>query len=323
MTKKQLSKSETRIIGKLTVLLFIFAATSIQAQIPRFLDPSLFSGSYGVNAVTVADLNADGIADVASCNSYDPGYINIFLGNGDGTLGQALIYKSGTAPSDIAAADFNGDGKLDLVEADYGATFDGFLGDETAGKAGGNVVSILLGNGDGTFQNRRTYPANIHPNSVAVADFDHDGKLDLAVANDTTKKGSLSVLFGNGDGTFAAPIVYVTAIQARAVVAGDFNGDGTIDLAVAAELGNAVSILLGNGDGTFQTHQDLAAEGANLVSAADFNGDSKLDLVVTGYYESTFNVFLGNGDGTFQSPIQQTTTARGAFAQAVGDLDGD
>ena len=193
--------------------------------------------------------------------------------------------------------------------------------------AGANVVSVLLGNGDGTFQKQRQFPAGVFPNSVAVGDFNRDGNPDLAVANDSARFGSVSVLLGNGDGTFAAPVAYATAVQTAAVVAQDFNHDGKLDLAATAVQGNVVSVLLGNGNGTFQTHQDFAAgEQPYYLACADFNGDSKLDLVVATSLRlqssPAYNVLLGNGDGSFQPPIEGTTP-RASFKLSVGDLDRD
>jgi hypothetical protein len=324
MSNKQLT-SKGGITGKLVVLLFFLAGTSIQAQIPRFFSPAFFPTTTFIRAEEVADFNDDGIPDVATCWGGDPGTANVLLGNPDGTFGPPQKYDIGAVPVAIAVADFNGDGHLDIVVADYGQT--GLSGDYfDIPLVGGNVVSVLLGNGDGTFQKDKKFPAGVFPNSVAVGDFNGDGHPDIAVANQSSRFGSVSVLLGNGDGTFAAPVAYTTAVQASAVVAQDFNGDGKLDLAATSYKGNVVSVLLGNGDGTFQTHQDFAAgENPNLLAVADFNGDSKLDLVVTGLlYESTstYNVLLGNGDSTFQSAIEGTTL-RDPYGLAVGDLDGD
>jgi hypothetical protein len=224
---------------------------------------------------------------------------------------------------DIATGDFNGDGKLDLVIADNGNFFANPL-------AGGSKVSVLLGNGDGTFQNSREFPAGPYPRSVAIGDFDGDGNPDLAVTNDGDNLARVSILLGNGDGTFAAPVAYTTARDTQVVVTRDFNGDGELDLAVTAYRANVVSVLLGNGDGTFQEHQDFAAgDSPGAMVVADFNGDSKLDLAVGNFdpavgsvKEGTINVLLGNGDGTFQTPIE-TILARTIYDLEAGDLDGD
>jgi hypothetical protein len=142
-------------------------------------------------------------------------------------------------------------------------------------------VSVLLGNGDGTFQAARNFAAGIRPYSVAVGDFNGDGTPDLAVANDTFS-GTVSVLLGNGDGTFQAARNFAAGSYPYSVAVGDFTGDGTLDLAVANDtFSGTVSVLLGNGDGTFQAARNYAA-GARPKSVAvgDFNGDGTLDLAV-------------------------------------------
>jgi hypothetical protein len=158
--------------------------------------------------------------------------------------------SAGAAPSAVAVADFNGDGKLDLAVTNFND----------------NTVSVLLGNGDSTFQVPKTYAAGVNPFSVAVGDFNGDAKLDLAVAN--VGENTVFVYLGNGDGTFQAGVKYVAGNAARTVVLGDFNADGKLDMAVANQTcgtpgcgPGVVSVLLGNGDGTFQPHSDYAAAG--------------------------------------------------------------
>jgi hypothetical protein len=179
------------------------------------------------------------------------------------------------------AADFNGDGKLDIVSAGVG----------------GNQIAVLLGNGNGTFQAQQVFPTGTQPISVVQGDFNGDGKLDLAVANESS--ASVSVLLGNGDGTFQEHVDYAVGTTPDGVVTGDFNGDGKLDLAVANFGSSTVSILLGNGDGTFRSHVDYAA-GSKPISVAtgDFNGDGNLDLALAG--GTVVSILLGNGDGTFK-----------------------
>src|SRR5262249_42454842 len=145
------------------------------------------------------------------------------------------------------------------------------------------------------------------PASMAVGDFDGDGHLDLAVAN--SGEDSVSVLLGNGDGTFQPQLAYALPMSPQWVAAGDFNGDGLLDLAIS---GNRVSVLLGEGDGTFQPPVTMAAGllSSSLV-AGDFNGDGRLDLAAawddgTGQGNDGVAVLPGNGNGTFGAPVIST-----------------
>jgi VCBS repeat protein/centrosomal CEP192-like protein/pre-peptidase/ASPM-SPD-2-Hydin domain-containing protein len=200
------------------------------------------------------------------------------------------------------AADFNGDGKLDIASAGVG----------------GNAVAILLGNGDGTFQTQQTYATGTQPISVVQGDFNGDGKLDLAVANEGG--GNVSVLLGNGDGTFQTQVEYSVGSIPDALVAGDFNGDGKLDLVVANYGSSTVSLLLGNGDGSFRTHIDYAAGSQPIsVAAGDFNGDGILDLAVAG--GSVVSILIGNGDGTFKPAV--TYTGSSPVWVITGDFNGD
>ena len=144
----------------------------------------------------------------------------MLLGNGDGTFQPQVTYAVGNGPDAIVAGDFTGDGRTDLAVAN----------------AGDNDVSVLLGNGDGTFQPQVTYAVGNGPDAIVAGDFNGDGRTDLAVANysDPGVHGNdVSVLLGNGDGTFQAQVTYAVGTGPTAIVAGDFNGDGRTDLAVA------------------------------------------------------------------------------------------
>jgi len=217
-------------------------------------------------------------------------------------------YPTGTKPNGLTAADFNGDGKLDLAIAN----------------SADNTVTILQGNGDGTFtaQPALATGAGSNPQLPTAGDFNGDGKLDLAVAN--FANNTVSVFLGNGDGTFQAPVTYPVGAGASSLVTGDFNRDGELDVAIGNQNDHTVSILLGNGDGTFQAHVDYPAGAPDVAGVAlgDVNRDGKLDLVVANPSANTVSVLLGNGDGTFQAPVAYAT-GNHPVSLAVADLNGD
>jgi hypothetical protein len=203
----------------------------------------------------------------------------------------------------LAVADFNGDGKLDLATVANQSY----------------SVAILLGNGDGTFQERQLRLGDYFAYSVSVGDFNGDGKADLAIQDEECDgeycSASTDIYLGNGNGTFRAS--QSTYAGYDPAVAGDFNGDGKQDLAGGGA--GEVWITLGNGDGTFQPYTGYPANIASLATG-DFNGDGKLDLVGSG--PDTAAILLGNGDGTFQTQIQFIVGACPS-AVVVADFNGD
>jgi hypothetical protein len=259
--------------------------------------PPITPGTGFGAALATGDFNSDGNPDVALASG-------VQLGNGDGTFQPIQRYNivgGGFAPVSVATGDFNSDGKLDVVTANSVT----------------NSVTVLLGNGDGTFQPAHTISVLRTPNAVAVGDFNGDGKLDLAT--------TVGVLLGNGDGTFQPVKLFDTlggTFSLFNVTVGDFNGDGRADL-VGSSGSNTVSVLLGNGDGTFQApHSFTVGSIPEPVAVADFNGDGKLDLATANFGSNTVSVLLGNGDGTFQTSKNYAVGAS-PTSVAVGDFDGD
>jgi hypothetical protein len=237
-----------------------------------------------------------------------------------------VSYVAGSAPESVVIGNFNGDGKADIVVADG-------CGDRFCSTTG--VVSVLMGRGDGTFGNRRQFvagPPDSTADYVAAADFNGDGALDLAVVNTKINAfGKVSILLGNGDGSFQPPVSYATGPVPVAVATGDFNGDGSPDVAVANTSTDDVSVLLGNGDGAFQPAVSYPAETSPQgIAVADFNHDHKLDLAIANECGNdpqcragTVSVLLGNGDGTFQADSGFLTLAIFPLAVATEDFNGD
>jgi hypothetical protein len=300
-----------------------------------FGPPQTFdAGFYGTSSVAVADVNGDGRPDIVTGGAFG---ISVLPGNGDGTFGPPQTLESNApsqnshnpgrfSPHSVAVADVNGDGKPDIVVAGSPSTF----------VAGGNyenfTLSVLLGNGEGTFQKPQTLPVDTALYSVVVADVNGDGRPDIVTGGD----GGINVLLGNGDGTFQNPRTYsVTGAYHLWMAVADVNGDGRPDIVTAnANLGgntvvNTVSVLLGNGDGTFQPPQPPQAfavgSNPNSVAVADVNGDGRPDIVTANNLfntAGTVSVLLGNGDGTF---APQQTFAVGWFPSSVvvADVNGD
>src|SRR5271157_3092581 len=218
---------------------------------------------------------------------------------------QPITLPTGIEPGAIVAGDFTGDGHTDLAIANLGS----------------NDVSVLLGNGDGTFQKPVQYATGTEPSALVTGDFNRDGRTDLAVTNQGSD--DVSVLLGNGDGTFQDQKTYPVGSAPVSVVAGDFNDDGCTDLAIANAGSNDVSVLLGNGNGTFQDQLTyrVGTEPYGLV-AGDFNGDGRTDLAVANYVDNDVSVLLGKGDGTFQTQVRYAAGST-PISIVAGDFNDD
>jgi hypothetical protein len=268
--------------------------------------------------LAAGDFNADGRPDLAVSNA-GSSTISVLLGNGDGTFQQPLTFAAGQVPVFLAVGDFNRDTRQDLVVANYGSSH--YYADTVA-----STVSVLLGNGDGTFQAPRDFAAGSGPHGIAVGDFNRDGAQDLAVANlgpHPQRATTVAVLLGQGDGTFGAPQTFEAGHALTGVAIGDFNRDGLQDLTLSSGDDATVSVLLGNGNGTFQPLRSFAAGNSpKSVAVGDLNADQMPDLIVTDHFSDTVSVLLGNGDGTFLARHWVETGRNPAWVSA-GDLNGD
>jgi uncharacterized protein (TIGR03437 family) len=279
-----------------------------------FREPPGPASSPPPSPLAIGDFNGDGIADLVTGT-------DLALGNGDGTfqppgridLGpNTLIYGLS-----VAAADLNGDGKTDFLVVGY---FENYVNPG---------LIVVLGNGDGTFQPPMFFGMFYRPVLLTLGDFNADGKIDVAVgdAGRGPDSSSISVLLGNGDGSFQPATMVDSGNIPQALVVGDFNGDGIVDLAIAVAGTSRVFILPGNGDGTFQSAANYDAAGpAMALVAEDFNGDGNTDLAAA-LDDGTVRVFLSGRDGTLQGPVSYQAGAAYPYfkpiGMAVGDFDGD
>lgn len=286
---------------------------------------SLFAG-YESNGIAIAPMNGDALPDlmVTSGVSND---VAVLLADptGDGTLLAKRDIDVGRGPQGVTYGDWNEDGIVDLATGD----------------ARSNQVTILLGGGadstwDGTFLSDSAFAVGNYPMSIASGDFNGDGITDLVTSN--RYSGDISVLIGNGtagagDGTFSTAVSYAAGNQNRHVVPADLNGDGALDLLVAASVSHDVTIFFGNesggtGDGTFQLFGTVSpGNGPQYIALEDYDGDGILDMAVANSGSDNLAILTGGGSGgvwdsTFQSPVLYPV---GIFPTCVvaADLDGD
>jgi uncharacterized protein (TIGR03437 family) len=284
----------------------------------------------GPTTFFVEDFDGDGYPDLVFGAGHPDGLtpvhddstIAVLFGNGDGTFASGTTavvatdasYQQTPTPTNLVAADFNGDGKPDIATSNTSA----------------KSVSVTLGLGGGAFKSPATISlGSVSPTSIAAGAFSSDGKPDIVVTDGVS---NVYLLYHNGDGTFQQPIKYPTGgTNPTFVVTGDFNGDKKLDVAVANAGSNNISILPGFGDGSFNSPITIAV-GPNPVAmvAGDFNGDGKLDLAVAnagsfsaaGTNLGSVSVLLGKGDGTFQAAVTYPAYQYPTFLTAA-DVNGD
>ncbi len=277
-----------------------------------------------VSSVVAGDFNGDGKLDLAYVNTSD-NIVSVFLGNGEGGFAPApgSPITAGNRPVHIAAGDFAGNGKLDLAVVNQFSS----------------NVTVLLGNGNGTFTPAPGSPVALRgePVALAVGDLNGNGKLDIAVALDdrVTMGDEVELLSGNGHGRFTAagPVIPIAGTSITSIAAGDFTGDGRIDLATLDEGNSDLSVLLNGGRGRFAMApgSPISVEnGLGPILVADFTGNGRQDLAIANYTD--ISILLAQNDGTFVnapgSPFVGGFTAEGALNGSgepdllVGKADG-
>ncbi|HEX2685585.1 MAG TPA: VCBS repeat-containing protein [Kofleriaceae bacterium] len=284
------------------------------------------TGAYPTGGA-IADVDHDGIPDVITAN-YHGDSISVVLGVGSGKGTGALAAPVSYATtmdgetSNLAVGDLNGDGNLDVIAANPAAIVTKVAS-----------VSQLMGRADGTFEPAVTAPVGVpghsQPFSVVMADFDGDGKKDVAIAD--IYNGPIIVKLGNGDGTFQAESLYPAGgAGATFLLTYDMNLDGKLDLVCANRNSGNVSVLIGRGDGTFRKPivsnigpKATDAIGPYSIAVADFNRDGVPDVVTPNSLVSTATVFLGVGDGSFEQAIEVVGVGDHPYGVATGDFNGD
>jgi hypothetical protein len=238
----------------------------------------------------VGDVNGDGRPDLVVGSPFS-GTVSVLLNLGGGRFGAGSEMAAGQAPIALALADLDGDGRIDLVVADAGA----------------NSLIAFQGNGDGTFQPGRAQSlgANSGPSAIAIADLNGDGHPDAIVANELA--ATVSVLLGQGDGTFSPRVDHATASGSVALVTGDLDGNGRVDVVVASPFAGVVSVLLGKGDGGFLPRVDRASAAPRAVAMGDFNADGTPDVAVAGGDPAQVTVWPGP---IYPSPVSAQLQAR-------------
>jgi streptogramin lyase len=264
--------------------------------------------------IASGDFNKDNQLDIATAN-YGTDSVGFLLGYGNGTFANIMTYSTGggSTPLCISVGDFNNDSILDIAAANYGT----------------NTIVVLFGFGDGSFLLGTPYSTGIgsQPYALATGDFNHDSRLDVAVANSFTN--NIGVFLGNGSQPFAGVTTYTTGdgSQPHSVAVGDLNNDGWSDVVVANYGTNNLGILLGYSHGVFGTmitYSTGIGSAPYSVAIADFNNDTHLDIVVTNSETDNIAILLGYGNGTFAIGVAYSTGVHSRpYTVAIGDLNND
>lgn len=326
-------------------------AVHLSAGDGTFIAPTyVTSGDLPITA-NLADVNGDGRLDLIGADTTDA-TVSVYLGNGNGTFRARVSYSTGTAgaqPFEVEIGDINGDGRADLVAANYArdnvvvflGTGDGSFGAQlTIGPGAGSgtysveladynsdgatdiifadrpggYITVALNQGGAFSSNQISVPS---PRWMEGGDFDNDGNADLIFSDSITH--SVYVMLGNGDGTFSGALTITGMTGSRSVVVEDLNGDGYDDFVAGARDGNFSIAVLGNGDGTFRIAATLASPNPHGVATGDFNGDGGMDVVGLNDLAANYTVFLAQTAANGKVPAINISTREGAL-EAIGTL---
>ncbi len=296
-----------------------FVAPAATCTLPSCIAlPAVVAGTVTTNAspsaIVTGDFNDDGYPDLAVTDEAN-NQVLILLGNGDGTFQTPVSYPTGNKPVALLAQDFDGDGQPDLAVVNQA--------DGTVTIILGNKVNNVQTGTFGTPPGQTALPkVGTLPTAIAAGEFNVTNNANVGLAVTNSGDNTVSILLGNGDGTFGAQGILDTGKGPAGVATADFNADGKPDLAVTNQTDGTVSILLGTGDGTFQPQTTVTVgSGPAGIIAANFTGANP-DLAIADETANNVDILIGNGDGTFTGPIS-LPTGNSPIALAGADLNGD
>jgi len=259
--------------------------------------------------IAIGDLNGDGRNDIAVAFTTQRGSVSVLLNQGSRAFAAPVNYELCGASSGVAIGDLNGDGRNDLVDISQ------------CSKAG-----VLLNNGQGSFTYNGAYGSGYGSRAIALGDFNGDGIKDIAYINNglgSGKASNVSVMLNLGNGSFGADMWNYVGDGPNDLTIGDFDGDGSADIAIADEYFSEIWILFNDGSGTFNGYSEFnGGDTPRRITSADFNGDGRLDLAVTSQVTNRLSVFINQGNYNFSSPIG-FNVGQAPVAIAAGKLDGD
>jgi hypothetical protein len=270
------------------------------------LDISIVASCFGQVPVNNRDCAKADVDEDGDIDGDDFNFVSERLGRTyPWMLYPSAVFPAGTAPNAVTLGDVNNDSALDIIVVN---TLD-------------DNVSVMLGDGRGSFQSQYRFTTGRNPVVVALGDVNGDGVLDAIVANG--RSDDISVLLGNGDGSFQTQQRFSAGNRPHSIGLGDINADGILDVVVTNYSSNDGSALLGNGDGSFQTQQRFNTGGYPCSMAlGDMNSDGMLDMIVANWFDDDVSVLLGNGNGSFQAQ-QRFSAGRSPKFVALGDTNAD